>query len=359
MAATPLCVEDFEPLARAKVRADYWDYIAGGSGAERALSANRAAFARVALRPRVLVDVSRCETAITLLGHELSGPVIVAPTAYHRMSHPDGELATARGAADAGALYIPSFFSNHALEDIAEAGGPAPRWLQLYWIRDREMFGGVIDRAAAAGYTGLVLTVDAPVIGQRLRDARNGFALDPDTVPANLTAAPDLLLARTEGRSVLADQVQAFDASITWNDLEWLRARSPLPLVLKGIVTAEDTVLALEHGVEAIVVSNHGGRQLDNPIGTLDVLPEVVDAAAGRCPVLFDGGVRTGHDVVAALALGADAVLVGRPVLWGLAVDGAAGVTRVLTMLRAELAHVMALIGRPTIASIDRSAIRT
>jgi 4-hydroxymandelate oxidase len=359
MAAIPLCLEDFEPLARARVRADYWDYIAGGSGSERALAANRAAFARLALRPRVLVDVSRIETALTLLADDLAAPVIVAPTAYHRMSHPDGELATARGAAQAGALYVASFFSNHSLEEIAAAGGPAPRWLQLYWLRDRDAFGGVVDRAAAAGYSALVLTVDTPVIGQRLRDARNGLALGPEMAPGNVTVAMDLLQSRTEGRSALADQaLLTFDPSITWADLAWLRARSPLPVVLKGVVTAEDAALAVEHGVDALVVSNHGGRQLDNPIGTLDVLPEVVDAVAGRCPVLVDGGVRTGQDVALALALGACAVLVGRPVLWGLAVDGAAGVAQVLTMLRAELAHVMALIGRPTIASIDRSAVR-
>jgi 4-hydroxymandelate oxidase len=360
MAATPLCLEDFEPLARAKVRADYWDYISGGSGSERALHANRAAFARLALRPRVLVDVSSCQTGVTLLGHELSAPIIVAPTAYHRMSHPDGEVATARGAAQAGALYVASFFSNHSLEDIAAAGGTAPRWLQLYWLRDRDAFGGVIDRAAAAGYTALVLTVDTPVLGQRLRDARNALALGPEMVPGNVTVAVDMLQSRTEGRSALADQaLLTFDSSITWADLAWLRSRSPLPLVLKGIVTAEDAELAVEHGVDAIVVSNHGGRQLDNPIGTLDVLLEVVDAVAGRFPVLVDGGVRTGQDVAVALALGASAVLVGRPVLWGLAVDGAAGVARVLTMLRAELAQVMALIGRTTIASVDRSAVRS
>ena len=359
MAAIPLCLEDFEPLARAKVRADYWDYIAGGSGSERALAANRAAFARLALRPRVLVDVSRIETAVTLLGDDLTAPVLVAPTAYHRMSHPEGELATARGAAEAGALYVASFFSNHSLEEIAAVGGASPRWLQMYWLRDREAFGGVVDRAAAAGYSALVLTVDTPVIGQRLRDARNGLALGPEMAPGNVTVAVDMLQSRTEGRSALADQaLLTFDPSITWADLAWLRARSPLPVVLKGVVTAEDAELAVEHGVAAIVVSNHGGRQLDNPIGTLDVLPEVVDAVAGRCPVLVDGGVRTGQDVALALALGAGAVLVGRPVLWGLAVDGAAGVAQVLTMLRAELAHVMALIGRPTIASIDRSAVR-
>jgi 4-hydroxymandelate oxidase len=360
MAAIPVCVEDFEPLARARIRADHWDYIAGGSGAERALAANRAAFGRVALRPRVLVDVSRCDTAVILLGHEVSGPIVVAPTAFHRVVHPEAELATARGAADAGALYIPSFFSNHSLEEIAAAGGAAPRWLQLYWVRDREAFGGVIDRAAAAGYTALVLTVDTPVVGQRLRDVRNGFALGADMVPGNVTLPGDLLRRPgVQGRSALADQaLLAFDPSITWADLAWLRERSPLRLVLKGIATAEDAELAVRHGVDAIVVSNHGGRQLDNPIGTLDVLPEVADAVAGRCPVLVDGGVRTGHDVAVALALGADAVLVGRPVMWGLAVDGAAGVTRVLTMLRAELAHVMALIGRPRVDLIDRSAVR-
>jgi 4-hydroxymandelate oxidase len=358
MAGEPLCVDDFEALARAKVRADYWDYIAGGAGDERALAANRAAFKRVALRPRVLVDVSTVSTAVTLLGHDLASPVIIAPTAYHRMSHPEGELATARGAADAGALYIPSFFSNYTMEEIAAAGGAAPRWLQLYWLHDRETFGDVVGRAAGGGYSALVLTVDAPVLGHRLRDARNALTLDPETVPANLTAAKVLLTTRTEGSSVVArTSVQAFDASITWDDLGWLRERSSLPLILKGIVTAEDALLAVTHGVAAIVVSNHGGRQLDNPIGTLDVLPEVVEAVGGRCPVLFDGGVRTGHDVAVALALGADAVLVGRPALWGLAVDGAAGVTEVLSLLQTELARVMALIGRPTVASIDASCV--
>jgi 4-hydroxymandelate oxidase len=354
-----LCVDDFEALARAKVRADYWDYIAGGAGSERAIAENRAAFGRAVLRPRVLVDVSACATTTTVLGHDLASPVIVAPTAYHRMSHPDGELATARGAADAGVLYVTSFFSNYTMEEIARAGGAAPRWLQLYWLHDRELFGGVVERAADAGYEALVLTVDTPVLGLRLRDARNSLALDPETVPANLTAAPTLLTTRTGNSSAVAAQaVQAFDASITWNDLAWLRGRSSLPLILKGIVTAEDARLAVEHGVAAIVVSNHGGRQLDNPIGTLDVLPEVVEAVAGRCPVLVDGGVRSGHDVAVALAFGADAVLVGRPVLWGLAVDGAAGVTRVLRLLQTELLRVMALIGRPTLASIDASAVR-
>jgi len=359
MAEDPLCVDDFEALARAKIRADYWDFIAGGAGDERALAANRAAFGRVALRPRILVDVSAVSTAVTLLGHSLAGPIVIAPTAYHRMSHPEGELATARGAADAGALFIPSFFSNHTMEEIAEAGGASPRWLQLYWLHDRETLGSVVERAAGAGYSALVLTVDAPVLGHRLRDARNSLVLDDDIVPVNLTVAKDLLTTRTRGSSAVANSsVQAFDASITWADLGWLRERSDLPLVLKGIVTAEDALLAISHGVDAIVVTNHGGRQLDNPVGALDLLPEVVEAVGGRIPVLFDGGVRTGHDVAVALALGADAVLIGRPVLWGLAVGGAAGVTRVLDLLKTELARVMALIGRPTVDSIDASAVR-
>jgi 4-hydroxymandelate oxidase len=196
------------------------------------------------------------------------------------------------------------------------------------------------------------------VLGQRLRDVRRGLSFGPELAPGNVVI-PHSLLRADEGTSALvAKTLAVFDQSVSWADLEWLRARSPLPLVLKGIVTAEDAMLAVRHGVDAIVVSNHGGRQLDNPLGTLDVLPEVVDAVAGRCPVLLDGGVRTGHDVAVALALGARAVLLGRPVMWGLAVDGASGVARVLSMVRDELAHVMALLGRPTIARIDRTAAR-
>jgi 4-hydroxymandelate oxidase len=354
-----LCVEDYEPLARAKVRADNWDYVAGGSGSERTLVANRAAFDRATLRPRVLVDVSTCETATKLLGTSLTSPIGVAPTAYHRLMHPDGELATARGAAEAGVLYITAFFASQPLGAIAAAGGDGPRWLQLYWLRDRGAFGEVIDRAADAGFQALVLTVDAPVLGQRLRDLRNGFALDPEVRPANLARSATAIMSdRAQGRSAVAQHaVEAFDPSITWADLAWLRQRSALPLVIKGILTAEDAVLAVEHGADAVVVSNHGGRQLDNVPASLDALPEVVDAVAGRCPVLVDGGVRTGIDVLVALALGADAVLVGRPVLWALAVDGAAGVAHALTLLRAELANAMALAGRPTLASIDRSAV--
>jgi 4-hydroxymandelate oxidase len=355
-----LSVSDYEPLARAKVRDDYWDYVMGGSGAERTLAANRAGFDRVLLRPRVLVDVATCDTTTSVLGIGLSAPIAVAPMAFHRIMHPDGEVATARGAADAGSLFVTSFFSSRSFADIAASAGTAPRWLQLYWIRDRELFGVVVDLAVKFGYSALVLTVDAPVLGLRFRDLRNGFALDPDIRAANLDEAiTGGLHDHHGGRSALADNaVQVFDASVTWADLAWLRERCPLPILVKGVLTAEDATLAVAHGVDGIVVSNHGGRQLDNAISGIEALPEVVEAVAGRCPVIVDGGVRTGTDVFAALALGAAAVLIGRPVLWGLAADGATGARHVLDLLRAELAHTMALAGRPTIADIDRSAVR-
>jgi 4-hydroxymandelate oxidase len=342
-----VCAGDYEPVARAAVAPDVWDYITGGSGAERALAANRAAFDRYALRPRVLVDVSARDTAVTLLGDRLRGPVGIAPTAYHAMMHPDGETATARGAAKAGSLYVTSFFSGRSLEDIAAAAGPAPRWLQIYWMHDREALGGVLDLAASAGYAAVVLTVDSPVIGHRLRDLRNGFAFAPDLRPVNVErASEDLLHRRVPGRSAVADHaVRMFDPSLNWADLTWLRERSSLPIVLKGILTGEDGALAAEHGVDAVIVSNHGGRQLDTPLATLDVLPEVVAAVAGRCPVLVDGGIRSGVEALTAVALGATAVLIGRPVLWALAAGGADGVAHLLTMLNDEVAHAMALTG--------------
>lgn len=355
----PLTVADYEEPARAKVPAAYWDYVAGGSGSERSLAANRTAFDRFALRPRVLVDVSAVDTSVELLGARLTGPVLVAPTAYHRMMHDEGEVATARGAAGAGALYVTSHLSTRTLPEIAAAGA-GPRWMQVYWLRDRERFGAVVDEAVAAGFRALVLTVDSPVVGRRLRDLRNELVLGPGLRAANVGPALGNAMRRGRaGHSAVANAAdQAFDASITWDDLAWLRERGGLPVVLKGIMTAEDAALAVAHGVAAVVVSNHGGRQLDHGLGGMDALPEVVDAVAGRVPVLVDGGFRSGTEVLIALAAGASAVLVGRPVLWGLAVDGAAGVRAVLELLHAELAQAMALAGRPTIARIDGSAIR-
>jgi 4-hydroxymandelate oxidase len=353
-----ICVEDYEVRARPRLGAEIWDFVAGGSGAERTLAANREAFDRVRVRPRVLVDVSTCVSATTLLGSTLAAPLGVAPTAYHRMFHPDGEIGTARGAGAAGALYVVSMFASRTLEEIAGAA-TGPLWLQLYWLRRREVLAGLVARAAAAGYRAIVLTVDAPRIGRRLRDLRNGFALDAGVRAVNLDA--ELVAAthqRRAGESAIAVQAeQTFDQTVTWADLGWLRRQSELPLVLKGILTAEDAVRAVECGVDGVIVSNHGGRQLDGVEAGLDALPEVVRAVAGACPVLLDGGVRCGTDVFAALALGAAAVLVGRPVLWALAVDGGTAVTHLLSLLREDLVHTMALAGRPTLADIDGSAV--
>ena len=354
----PVCVEDYRDLARRQLDDQVWDFVEGGAGTERTVSANRRAFERVTLRPRVLVDVSGCDTRTELLGAALATPVGVAPTAYHRLAHPDGEVATARGAGATGALYVVSIFASRTLEDIAaEATGPL--WIQLYWLRRREVLAGLLDRAGAAGCRAVVLTVDAPQLGRRRRDARNGFAIGSGVSAVNLDQALMASAHRSDpGRSALAvHTAEAVDPSVTWSDLAWLRARSPLPLVLKGILTAQDAVLAVEHGADGIVVSNHGGRQLDGAAASLDALAEVTDAVGDACPVLFDGGVRSGSDVFAALALGARAVLLGRPVLWGLAADGAAGVAAVLDLATEELAHTMALTGRPGLSAIDRSAV--
>ncbi|BFV60998.1 alpha-hydroxy acid oxidase [Kitasatospora sp. CMC57] len=355
----PLTLTDHRDLARHQLSDTVWDFVEGGAGAERTLRANRRAFTRVTLRPRVLVDVSDCDTRTELLGARIATPVGVAPTAYHRLLHPDGELATAHGAGTAGALYVVSLFASRTVEEIA-AAATGPLWLQLYWLRRREVLAGLVDRAAEAGYRAVVLTVDAPQLGRRHRDARNGFAVPSGVSAVNLDPALMASAHRSDaGRSALAvHTAEAVDPSVTWADLAWLRGRSELPLVLKGILTAEDAALAVGHGADAIVVSNHGGRQLDGAAASLDALAEVVDAVGSAdCPVLFDGGVRSGTDVFAALALGARAVLLGRPVLWGLAADGAAGVAGVLGLATGELAHTMALTGRPSLAAVDRSAI--
>ncbi|WP_435796443.1 alpha-hydroxy acid oxidase [Kitasatospora indigofera] len=358
MPVGPFTLADVEREARARLPSEVWDFIQGGSGSERTLAANAAQFGRYALRPRTLVDVSACDTGLDLLGSALEVPIGVAPMAYHRLADDEGETATARAAGRAGALLIAGIFASRTLEDIA-AAATGPLWLQLYWLRRRDALAALVGRAEAAGYRALVLTVDAPRVGRRLRDARNGFA-----VPAGIRAVnldPGLMAAShrsAAGASGIESHArEQFDPALSWSDLAWLRERSSLPLVLKGILTAEDARLAAEHGVAAVVVSNHGGRQLDGALPSLAALPEVVAALPPEIPVLFDGGVRTGADVAVALALGARAVLVGRPVLWGLAAGGEAGVDRVLGLLRSELEDAMALLGRPALRDLDRATL--
>jgi 4-hydroxymandelate oxidase len=345
----PVNLDDFEEIARERLDPGMFDYYAGGADDEVTIRANREAFRRCFLKYRVLVDVRSRDLRTSLLGNELSFPVILAPTAIQRGAHPDGERAVARAALEAGVIQTLSTVSSVALEDVAAAAPGAPRWFQLYVYDDRAKSEQLIKRAHAAGYGAIVLTVDLPVLGRRERDMRNAFTFPPGVVAVHLedidhaTGTPAAVLDQDEG--------------LSWKDVPWLMSLSPLPLVLKGIVRGDDAARGVESGAAAIWVSNHGGRQLDSSIATLDALPEVVEAVAGRVPVILDGGVRRGTDVVKALALGASAVAIGRPQIWGLAAEGADGVRRVLEMLREEVSLAMALCGCRTVAEIDRSLV--
>jgi 4-hydroxymandelate oxidase len=345
---------DFEAIARGRMERAFYDYYAGGAEDELTLDANRGAFAEVFLRPRVLVDVSRIDTGLTVLGAPVSMPVLIAPTAFHRLAHPDGELATARAAGSEGTLMVASTIATYSLEEIARAA-TGPLWFQLYVYKDRSLARNLIHRAEKAGYRALCLTVDTPMLGRRERDTRNEFALPKGVHLRNFEDA-GLELAEM-GESFAAYTTRQLDCSLTWDAVEWLRGETTLPIILKGIIAAEDAVLAADRRVDGIIVSNHGGRQLDGTEATLRALPRVVDAVAGRAEVFMDGGVRRGTDVLKALALGARAVLVGRPCLWGLAAAGEEGVARVLAMFRQELALAMALCGCPDVDAIDRSLI--
>jgi 4-hydroxymandelate oxidase len=353
----PVNVLEFEALARARMEPAAFDYYAGGAGAERTLAENRLAFDRIVFRPRVLVDVTQVDPATEVLGAPLAFPVMLAPTAFNCLGHPDGELAAARAASAAGTLMVLSTSSSTALEDVAAAAS-GPLWFQLYVYKDRGLTRMLVERAEAAGFRAIVLTVDMPRMGRRERDLRNRFMLPPDISFKNLeqTARQDAL-TWADGSSFAEYVHSQLDPSLTWDAVDWLRSITQLPVLVKGILTAEDAALAAQTGVAGIVVSNHGGRQLDGAIATLDALPAVVDRIGGLVPVLLDGGVRRGADVLKAVALGARAVLVGRAYLWGLAADGEAGVRRVLDILRAELELAMALAGVPDLAAVDRSIL--
>ena len=351
MPAGPINVDDFEEAARKRLDPGAYAYYAGGAGDEHTLRANSAAFARWELRPRVLVDVSEATTATSVLGTEVALPVLVAPTAFHRLAHPDGELATARAAATAGTVMCLSTLSSTSPAELAAAAPGAPQWFQLYWSRDRGFTQELLAAVAEAEFKAVVLTVDFPVAGRRERDLRTEFALPDDLASPNLPVT----LARKDFHAALGEIV---DTTLTWRDLEWLRSTCALPLVVKGVLTAEDALLAAEHGAAAVVVSNHGGRQLDGVPATLDVLPEVAEAVGERVEVLFDGGVRRGTDVLKALALGARAALSGRAVLWGLAAGGEEGVVHVLALLRKEIEVGLKLLGCAKPEAVTRAHVR-
>jgi isopentenyl diphosphate isomerase/L-lactate dehydrogenase-like FMN-dependent dehydrogenase len=344
-------VADLEAIAKRRLPGPVYDYYAGGAEDEVTLAANQAAFRQVFLRPRALVGVGSVDTATTALGAPISMPVLVAPTAYQRMAHPEGELATARAAGAAGTIMVVSTIASTSLEDIAKAA-TGRLWFQVYVQPDRGFARELARRAEAAGYKALCLTVDTPQLGRRERDVRNRFTLPPGVTMKNFPGAAGAMPRPKEGSGFAAYASSLLDATLTWDSVAWLAGATKLPVVVKGVIAAEDASRAVDAGAAAVVVSNHGGRQLDSCEPTIRALPHVAKAAAGRIEVFMDGGVRRGTDVIKALALGARAVLIGRPVLWGLAAGGEAGVTRALEMLRDELTLSMALCGCPAIESI-------
>lgn len=344
---------ELEAAARERLPKMTFDYYASGARDEVTLRENRAAFERVALHYRVLRDVSQRRLETTVLGQQISMPMFVAPMAFHRLADDEGELATARAAGARGLIFTLSTMATRSLEEVA-AAATGPVWFQLYVYRDRGLTRELVQRAKAAGCQALVLTVDAQVFGVRERDVRNRFHLPAGLEVKNLHGTEGSQVPAVDGSGLGAYIESLFDPALSWRDVDWLASLSDLPVVVKGIVHPDDARLAAEHGAEAIVVSNHGGRQLDTAPATLDVLPRVVDAVADEVEVLMDGGIRRGTDVVKALAYGARAVGLGRPVLWGLAVGGQEGVERVFDLLRDELDRGVALCGHVDVAELGR-----
>ncbi|NXX45555.1 HAOX2 oxidase, partial [Tricholaema leucomelas] len=328
-----VCLSDFEAHAKKYLPKMAWDFFAAGADDCSTRDENILAYKRIRFRPRVLRDVSMVDIRTKLLGTEISFPIGIAPTGFHQLAWPDGEKSTARAARAMNTCYIASTYSTCTLEEISEAAPGGLRWFQLYIYRNRAVSQQLVRRAEALGFQGLVLTADLPYTGKRRDDVRNGFRLPPHMKLKNLEGAFEVC------------KMSLLDPSVTWSDIHWLRSLTNLPIIVKGILTKEDAELAVRHGVEGIIVSNHGGRQLDGGPATIDALVEVVEAVQGRVEVYLDGGIRTGSNVLKALALGAKCVFVGRPALWGLAYKGEEGVQEVLRILQDEFRLSMALAG--------------
>jgi len=371
-------VTQFEPLARRRLSQMAYDYVRSGGGDEISMRENRAGFERLQLEPSVLVDVSQIDTRVNLFGSELESPILLAPVAYHRLYHAEGEVGTARGASAAGAGLVISTFTTTSIDEIAR-NTQQPIWFQLYVQRDREFTKDMVQRAVASGCKAVCITADTPVLGNRYGQLSFGLPKGMECVHLRGSRAPGAAqVTEIQATQVQATQVQApgiqatqghktqraniydtlFDPSFNWNDLEWLRSVAGVPVLVKGVLSAADGKLAVSRGADGVIVSNHGGRNLDTVPATIDALPRVVDAVAGRIPVMLDSGIRRGTDVLMALALGAKAVFIGRPYVYGLAAGGAKGVERVILILRDELERAMALTGRRSIAEIDATVLR-
>ena len=353
MTEGPINVADFERAAAETLEAGVAGYFFGGAGDELTLGENVAAWGRWRLRPRFLAGHREWRTGVELLGGEVSMPILVAPVAYQGLVDPEGERGMARAARDAGTVMCLSTLATHRPRPVAEAAPRGRRWFQLYCFEDEAVTKAMIDEAVDCGYEAIVLTIDAPRGGNRERDRRTGFEI-PEEI-----GVPSVEAALGSGRAVTIEETfDLMEAALSWDDLADLASECPVPILVKGVLTAEDAALAVEHGAGGVVVSNHGGRQLDRCLATAEALPEAVDAVEGRVPVLVDGGIRRGVDVAIALALGADAVLVGRPALWGLAVGGEEGARQVLELLREELELALALCGCATPGELDRAHVQ-
>lgn len=347
---------DFERAAQQRASPMAWEYLNGGAADEHTLRWNRESFGRIRLRPRALVDVSKLDTRLTLLGRELPFPILLAPVAYQRLYHPDGEAAAARGAGAADAVMVVSTSATTSLEDVA-AAATKPLWFQLYVQPDRGFTQELVRRAEAAKYEALVVTVDTPVLGPRYREIRSHFTLPAGMERPNFRTMAGGSRLQTKRPTEKEIYSATLDPTLTWKDIEWLQSLTRLPLLLKGIMNPDDAERAARMGVAGLIVSNHGARNLDTLPATIDVLPEIARQVDGRVPLLLDGGIRRGTDVLKALALGARAVLIGRPYVCGLAVQGPEGVTRVVNILRREFEMAMALAGRASLHEIDVAVI--
>jgi len=350
-------VFDYEAAARETLPRTAYDYYRSGANDEITLHENHSAYERIKLKPRVLRDISKRDLTTTILGQTVSMPIMVAPTAFHAMASPEGEVATVRAAGKADCIMILSTLSTKSIEEVMpEATGPV--WFQLYVYKDREATLSLVERAVSSGCSAIALTVDAQIWGRRERDIKNRFRLPEGLSIQNLMPAGRGQFPEEQADSGLAAYVSwQFDQTLCWKDVEWLCSKAKVPVLLKGVMHPEDARLAIDHGAAGVIVSNHGARQLDTVPATIEVLPEIVEAIDGKIEVLIDGGIRRGTDIVKAIALGAKAVGVGRPIIWGLAVNGEQGAARILSILRKDFELAMRLCGCTTIDEIQKALV--